>query len=300
MKNNINNFLLEQLKKQYSTSDINKILDGYSKKKFMTFRVNTLKSTKEEVLKVLKEKDYNIKEVSWNLNAFVVLNKTEEDIRKLDIYDKGYIYLQSLSSMLPVMILNPKEKEHILDMTASPGSKTTQIAMQTKNKACITAIEKNKIRSDRLKYNLEKQGVTCCTVMNIDSRNLDTLFSFDKILLDAPCSGSGTLSINNLKQNEMFTKDRIEKIKSVQISLLKKALSILKPNQKMVYSTCSILSFENEEVINEVMKEFSIKIIPIKIDSTIPLLPTKINGTVCVCPNEFFEGFFISLIEKVR
>ena len=98
--------------------------------------------------------------------------------------------------MLPAIILQPKEKMDILDMTAAPGGKTTQMAALTNNKAHITACEMNKIRFERMKYNLEKQGATCVFAMNQDSRRIDDFFSFDQILLDAPCSGSGTLNLN--------------------------------------------------------------------------------------------------------
>ena len=97
--------------------------------------------------------------------------------------------------MIPPIVLSPKEDENILDMAAAPGGKTTQIASISENKAMITACEKNKIRAERLKYNLQKQGVTCANVMIEDARKLSDFFSFDKILLDAPCSGSGTTNI---------------------------------------------------------------------------------------------------------
>ena len=108
--------------------------------------------------------------------------------------------------MLPPIILEPKEGENILDMAAAPGGKTTQMAALTNNKAFITAVEKNKIRAERLKYNLQKQGVGCVNVMLEDARKLSDFFSFDKILLDAPCSGSGTMSIFDKNFNEELIK----------------------------------------------------------------------------------------------
>ena len=141
-------------------------------------------------------KDATFEEISWYDNSLVV-NTTEDTLRELDIYKEGKIYLQSLSSQLPPLFLNPKEDEMILDMAAAPGGKTTQIAALSNNKAMITAIEKNKIRSERLQYNIDKQGAKKVTVLNTDSRNLNEYFMFDKILLDAPCSGSGTIINNN-------------------------------------------------------------------------------------------------------
>ncbi len=206
--------------------------------------------------------------------------------------------MQSLSSMLPPIFLKPSEGEDILDMAAAPGGKTTQIASLTKNKANITACERNKIRYERLQYNIQKQGANIYCMLQ-DSRNLSDFFSFDKILLDAPCSGSGTLNIEkDIEKN--FTEKLVEQSIKLQTSLLKKAIDILKEGKEMVYSTCSILSAENEEVIEKLLKTKKIEIVPIKEEwiNSLPLLPSKIKGTIVVCPNEFYEGFFIAKIKK--
>lgn len=294
-------FLVDMLEKQYGEELTNTILDGYKKKRMTTLRVNTLKSNKNAVKQELEKANIKAKEVSWNENALMITNASESDIQKLEIYQNGDIYLQSLSSMLPPIILAPKEGDNILDMAAAPGSKTTQIAAMTNNKAMITACEMNKIRGERLKYNLEKQGVTCGYVMITDARNLDNFFSFDKILLDAPCSGSGTIYEDDPTIEKNFTTHLVQKSAKTQLALLKKALKILKPGQEMVYSTCSILEVENEAILQSALKETKTEIVPIKLENIeeIPLLPVKIPGTICVCPNELFEGFFIAKIKKL-
>ena len=104
--------------------------------------------------------------------------------------------------MIPAIILAPKEDENILDMCASPGGKTTQMACLSANNAFITACERNKIRAEKLKYNLQKQKANRVNLMIEDSRNLNDLFKFDKILLDAPCSGSGTENV--LKNHTIY------------------------------------------------------------------------------------------------
>ena len=153
--------------------------------------------------------------------------------------------MQSLSSMIPPIILNPQQGSDILDMTAAPGGKTTQIAAMTNNKANITACEMNKIRAEKLKYNIEKQKANVY-VMIQDARMIDNFFAFDQILLDAPCSGSGTLNVNeNFRKN--FTQKLIDKSNKAQIVLLRKAIEILKKKHEMIYSTCSILESENEK-----------------------------------------------------
>jgi len=292
-------FLEKMLQQQYGEEITKKIIEGYRVKRKTTLRVNTLKSNIHEIEKILQESQIEYEKVKWSKEGLIIKNVTEKEIRNLEIYEQGKIYLQSLSSMLPPIILQPKEKTDILDMAAAPGGKTTQIAALTNNKANITACELNTIRAERLKYNIEKQGANVY-VMVRDARKIDDFFSFDQILLDAPCSGSGTLNLEDNKLKENFTKKLIDKSIASQTALLRKAINILKPGKEMIYSTCSILSGENEEVIEKITKEKNIEIIPIEFEGIeeLPLLPTKIEGTICVCPNELYEGFFVAKIIK--
>lgn len=296
---NIPDFLIKMLEKQYGEEITKNIIKGYGLDRKTTLRVNNLKSNINEIKERLLKEKIQYQEISWNKDALVI-NKNDKII-KLDIYEEGKIYLQSLSSMLPPIILDPKEKENILDMAAAPGSKTTQIASITNNNSYITACEVNNIRAERLKYNIEKQGVNCAFVMVKDARKLDDFFSFDKILLDAPCSGSGTISLKNENLHRVFTEKLINKSAEVQLALLKKAIKLLKPGGEMVYSTCSILSIENEEIVEKAIKGTKAEVVPIKNDELfkdLPLLPVKIAGTLCVAPNELYEGFFIAKIRK--
>lgn len=297
----IPNFLIENLKNQYSEKYVEEILKGYNEKRKVTFRVNTLKSNVSKIEKVLEENNIKYKKVKWSKEAFILDDAKEDDIEKLDIYKNGEIYLQSLSSMLPPIILKPREGADILDMAAAPGGKTTQIAALTNNKSHITACEMNNIRIEKLKYNVVKQGASCVYIMQKDSRQIDDFFSFDQILLDAPCSGSGTLNVDDKNLEKYFTEKLIEKSIKSQYTLLKKAVKILKKGQEMVYSTCSILRIENEEIISKVMKEEKIEIIPIFFEGIeeLPILPTNIKETLCVYPNELYEGFFIAKIRKL-
>lgn len=300
MTSNIPEFLREKLEEQYGAIITQKIIQGYQTKRNTTFRVNNLKSEVTEIEAILKEKKIEYEKVGWSKEALILKKASEKEIKNLEIYKNGKIYLQSLSSMLPPIILQPKQGTDILDMAAAPGGKTTQIAAMTNNKVNITACEMNKIRAERLKYNIEKQGANVY-VMIQDARRIDDFFSFDQILLDAPCSGSGTLNLQDSKLRETFTTKLIQKSVTFQIALLKKAMNILKPGKEMIYSTCSILSCENEEVVHKVIREKKAEIIPIKFEgmNELPLLPTKIEGTLCVCPNELYEGFFIAKIRKL-
>ena len=287
-------FFKELLLEQYGEEATENIIYGLTQPKKVTLRVNTIKSNAEEIKKELNAANINFENLKWYENAFIIENVKEDTLKELEIYKQGKIYLQSLSSMLPPVVLNPKPQENILDMAAAPGGKTTQMAAISQNKAYITACERNKIRGEKLKYNLKKQGASMVNVMLEDAGNLSDFFSFDKILLDAPCSGSGT---DNVFKNN-FTADLINKSKKTQERLLRKALKILKPGGEMVYSTCSILIKENEEVIEKVLKEFKASLVPVNLDSKIKCLPSKFKEVAVVAPNEFFEGFFVAKIKK--
>lgn len=299
--NSIPTFLKEMLTNQYGVEIADSILEGYSKERYTTFRVNNLKSSCEEIEKELIDNHIDFEKNSIYDKAYIIKNSDKSTIEDLDLYKEGKIYLQSLSSMLPPIILNPKEKQDIIDMCAAPGGKTTELAALTNNNAHITACEMNIIRLDRLKYNIDKQGASSVYIMNVDARNLDNFFSFDSVLLDAPCSGSGTLNSYDEKVSKYFTLNLIEKSVKTQKALLNKAINILKSGGEMVYSTCSILQEENENVVNSALKTGKVEIVPIE-DSFIkdlPLLPTKIQGTLCIKPNEYFEGFYVAKLRKI-
>ena len=204
-------FLEDMLEKQYGIEIAQKIIEGYLAKRKTTLRINTIKSNIEEIKQKLDAKKIEYEEVKWSKEAIIIKNEDEKAIQEMDIYTNGEIYMQSLSSMLPPIILEPKEGTDILDMAAAPGGKTTQIAALTNNKAHITACEKNKIRAERLKYNIDKQGASCVFIMQKDARFIDDFFSFDQILLDAPCSGSGTLDFNDNNIEKYFSKQLIDR-----------------------------------------------------------------------------------------
>lgn len=293
-------FLEEKLEKQYGTKITKEIIEGYQTKRKTTLRINTIKSNIEEIKKELEKEKIEYEIVKWSKEALIIKNADEKTIQEMEIYKNGKIYLQSLSSMLPPIILKPKEGTDILDMAAAPGGKTTQIAALTNNKAHITACEKNKIRAERLKYNVDKQGATCVFTMQKDSRFIDDFFSFDQILLDAPCSGSGTLNYNDANIEKYFTEQLIERSSKTQKTLLIKAINLLKPEHEMIYSTCSILDCENEDIVTSVIKNGNIEIVPINFEGMekLPILPTKILGTLCVKPTDLYEGFFVAKIRK--
>lgn len=298
---NVPALLLEKLNAQYGAALTEEIVAGFVRRP-VTLRVNTLKSTVEAVSALLDKAGIAYERVPWYRDAFILRDVREEAIQAMPEYEAGHMYLQSLSSMMPPLVVNPGKNESILDMAAAPGGKTTQMAALSGNAALITACEKNKIRAERLQFNLDRQGAKRVNVMCQDARQLNDLFKFDKVLLDAPCTGAGTILIAEGEPARRMDAAWIAKTASTQKAMLKKALTLLSAGREMVYSTCSILREENEDVLKAVLPPMNAEIVPIEHEflQHAPLLPTTISGVVCVKPTELFEGFFVAKIRKKK
>ena len=297
-------WLENELKSQYNEEQFNKIINGYNSNRKTTFRVNTIKSNKEEIIEELEANkiEYEIinNEIVKNVQSpTIFLLENDIEIRKTKIYEEGKIYIQNLSSMIPPLFLNPKEQEDILDMAAAPGGKTTQIAAMSDNKANITACERNTIRLDKMMYNINKQGVNVYCI-NKNSLELDDFLKFDKILLDAPCTGTGTI---NHKTNfeKHLTKSLLEKTIKTQEKLLNKAIKLLKKDGELIYSTCSILKKENDEMIQKILSQNSnihLEKIDIIEKENINIVKGINDKTITILPDENFEGFYIAKLVK--
>ncbi len=288
---------LENLIKKEYPNDYISIMEGFKTSRNTSFRLNRLTSTKEEVDKFLIENNIKFKNPNFFSDAYILEEKM--DLSNTDLFKEAKIYLQSLSSQIPPLFLDLDTSNEILDMCAAPGGKTCEIASLTLNKKDLLAVEANKIRADRLKYNLNMQKAKANVIVT-DAKKLDEFFRFDTILLDAPCSGSGTLNLNNPKDMKYFSYELVLNSAKTQLALLKKALEILKPGHTLIYSTCSILKEENENILKKVLND---KIVIEKIELDIDksnLLPSSIDGVITVKPSKEFEGFFISKIKKIK
>lgn len=315
---NLPGFLEPMLIEQYDPELAACVMNGYRTPRASSLRANALRSTRDEVTAALSGADIKWTPIPWYADAFVVGGNAEKLLRELALYNEGGIYLQSLSSMLPPLVLGAQPGIDILDMCAAPGGKTTQLAALGGAGTRITACELHIPRAEKLEHNLRKQGAGNVVVMRTDARKLDDFFSFDRILLDAPCSGSGTLRAGDPKLHARFTQALIQKSRKSQAALLDKALALLKPGGTLVYSTCSILACENEDIVRAALKKAakrgSYTLEPVSIPGAnlvpaeqlaaalhpadLPILPTTLEGTLCVCPTALFEGFFIAKIKR--
>ncbi len=287
---------IELIKKEYPF-EFDEIINGLTKKRYETLRINNLKSNKEEI-----ESFLNINNIEYEISSFykdAYIIKSNYNFYDSNLFNEGKIYLQSLSSQIPPLYLDLDDSFDILDMCAAPGGKTSLIADLTNNQKQIMAVEFNKIRAEKLKYNLNHLNAKA-NVIVADASKLDSFFRFDTILLDAPCSGSGTINLCNEKDLKNFSLLLVKNSSIIQKKLLKKAIEILKPGHTMIYSTCSILKEENELVLKEILnKNIVLEPININIDKS-NILPSLYNEVLTIKPNEYFEGFFIAKIKKIR
>ncbi|WP_456418741.1 NOL1/NOP2/sun family putative RNA methylase [Methanocaldococcus infernus] len=257
-------------------------------------RVNTLKISPSALKERLEKKGVKLEKTFLDY-AFRVI-ESPFSIGATPEYLFGYYMPQSLSSMIPPIALNPSPKDRILDMCAAPGGKTTHLAQLMGNEGTILAVEISKERVKALKSNINRMNILNTIIINKDMRKykeylMKKKILFDKILLDAPCSGN----IIKDKNRKVDEKD-IEYCSLRQKELLNIGLDLLKPGGELVYSTCSMEEKENEEVIEHVLKSRDdIKLIKLSPIANF-IRPGKIKGTLRVYPP--YEPFFIAKIKK--
>lgn len=272
-----------------------------------SIRVNTLKISVNDLKKRMK--DWKLTQVPWCKQGFFVEHKDgRRDIGNTLESALGYIYVQEASSMIPPIVLNPKPGDLILDMCASPGSKTTQLAQMMKNKGLIVANDYKISRMKALSMNLQKCGVQN-TITCINEGRYFKNFEFDKILVDAPCSGTGTVK-KSLKTLLIWNPNMVKRLQSTQKQLLNVAFQNLKPKGTLVYSTCSVEPEENEEVVDSLLNTFDnakLEDIDIQIKRSKPILSFNKNNydpsikkTLRIWPQDNDTcGFFVAKITKL-
>ncbi|MFH1636947.1 MAG: RsmB/NOP family class I SAM-dependent RNA methyltransferase [Candidatus Woesearchaeota archaeon] len=234
----------EKFIERYSKlTDIDIFLETSLKPLPKTIRVNTLKATVEEMKQRMK-----LTPIPWCKEGF-----TTEGFALGNTMDHflGYFYMQSAASMIPPVVLDPGPQEIVLDMCASPGSKTSQMAAMMNNQGIIVANDNAIKRLKPLTLNLQRMGVSNTVITLMDGKRISGQ-KFDKILVDAPCSGIGTIR-KSFKTIEMWNPNYSKKLHYLQKKLLSTAISLLKEDGVVVYSTCTLEPDEDEGVIDAIL-----------------------------------------------
>jgi len=276
-----------------------------------SIRVNTIKISVEELKKRLQAK-WNLDPVPWCKEGFYIehVKKERRDIGNLVEHSLGYFYTQEAASMIPPLVLDPKETDIVLDIAASPGSKTTQIASMMNNKGILVANDFTTLRMKPLSLNVQRCGITNCIItLMMGQWFKNSKIEFDKILVDAPCSGTGTIR-KSLKTLRIWNPNMVRRLAGTQRQLIDTAFNILKPNGTLVYSTCSLEPEENEAIVDFLLNKYeNAKIEEIKLPNikrSNPIMEfdknsynENIKDCLRIWPQDNdTEGFFVAKIKK--
>lgn len=269
-----------------------------------SIRVNNLKLGLNEVVEELSKR-YELEQIPWCKEGFFI---DEEDIGSTLEYNLGLIYSQEASSMIPVIALDLEPGMLVLDMAASPGSKTTQIAQYMENDGCIIANDVRKKRINVMVSNFHQFGILIARVTVRDGRSFKEMENtFDRILVDVPCSNTGMIR-KNYKYARIWTKKDVESLSRLQKSMLMAAYSALKPGGTLVYSTCSFDPVEDEEVVDYLLSNTDAQLedIDLNIKSHSPVLEFEgkefdpmVEKCLRIHPQDNdTEGFFVAKVVK--
>jgi len=286
------------LKRYSELTDIDKFTESSLKPLRKTIRVNTLKTSIQEI-----KSRFDLKPIPWCKEGFFINKLSVGNTKE---HYLGYIYLQGAASMIPPLVLNPRPNDIILDTCASPGSKTTQMAAMMENQGLIIA---NDSKIDRLKpltLNLQRCGVTNTIITRMEGHWFKN--RFDKILLDAPCSGIGTIR-KSYKTIKMWNPQTIKKMSSLQKRLIANSFEILNEGGTLVYSTCTLEPHEDEAVVDYLLKRYdNAKLEKFSLDLKRGSITEEFEGDVyssevkkCLKlwpQDNDTEGFFIAKIRK--
>ena len=269
--------------KELLMDEYDDFIKSYDEPKTTGLRINTLKINKEELLNLNL---YNLTPIPWADEGFYYDEEVDRP-GKSPLHESGAYYLQEPSAMSVVPHLDIKEGDKVLDMCAAPGGKSTYILSKLNDTGLLVSNEINSTIIIALGENLERFGARNCIITNTDSNNLRKVFTgyFDKIVIDAPCSGQGMF-----RKDEVAIEDwsyaKVLECQSIQKDIIRDGYDMLKNGGVLVYSTCTFAKEENEDVINEFISEYeNAKLIEMQ-----RIWPHKVSG----------EGHFVAKIQKLE
>jgi len=239
------------------------LLQANEKPMKKAIRINTIKTDVKKCIGRLEKKGFKFSKVKWCEEGFIV-EKEPRSIGATTEYLMGYYYVQDSASMAPPVELSPSKEDMVSDMTAAPGGKTTHIAQIMDNKGVIVATDMDKRKIKALRSNIQRCGVENTVLIRMKAQEFADLgVKFDKILLDAPCTGEGTISKNPGRKKSLKLED-FEKYSKIQKELLGITKKILKPGGILLYSTCSLAPEENEMQVEYAVENLGFEVLNLK------------------------------------
>ena len=300
---------IDRLGRIVPSDHIEDVIAGFSVPDVPAIRLNTLKATVPEALSCLKADGIPFSPLPWSKTAFFLDGVTKDKLYDYPLVNDGRVYFQTLSSQLPVIVLDPQPGERVLDMCAAPGSKTTQMCAMMQDRGEIVACEVVKPRFFKLKAVCQLLGASNVRCKLIDGRRFRDDQGFDRILVDAPCSSEGRFKTFDKKTVGYWSLRKIKEMAHKQKGLLLSASRLLKPGGRLVYSTCTFSPEENEGVVDWFLRKaegFTVE----------PVRPEGVPGYPCltewegrsytedickafrVLPTDRTNGFFMASFRK--
>lgn len=307
-----NDFMIGKFLQLFPIGELLEVLEANEVQRPVTIRTNTLKTRRRDLAQALINRGVNLDPVGKWSKVGLVIYSASVPLGATPEYLAGHYILQGASSLLPVMALAPQEGERILDMASAPGGKTTHVASIMKNTGVIFANDANKDRCKAVVGNLHRLGITNTVVCNHDGREIPKIMKgFDRVLLDAPCSGTGVISKDPSAKTGKDPQD-IHLCSHLQKELILAAIDCLDAKSKtggyLVYSTCSVLPEENENVVEYVLKKRHVKLVETGLDFGVDGFTKyrehRYHPTMNLCKRYYphthnMDGFFVAKIKKL-
>jgi 16S rRNA (cytosine1407-C5)-methyltransferase len=276
-----------------------------------TFRANVARRAPDQLRRELEAAGLGVEPVAWCPFAFVLRAGTDADLRATEAYRAGELCVQGLASMVPPLVLAPRPGESVLDMCAAPGGKTTQMAAAMGGRGTIVACDASPVRFQKLKALVRVQGCAdACELVRGGAKRLlpARAASFDRVLLDAPCSSEGRFRTDRPETWRGWSLAVVAKRAALQRELLAAALDLVRPGGTVVYSTCTLSPEENEEVLQTVLATGAAELLPVELalPATVPAVAAWEGRTfhsttpraLRLLPTPDTEAFFVARLRR--
>ncbi len=305
---------LQRLRAIVPADQFESVVASFGADKVTAFRINPLRTTSGPALAALHEAGIAVSPVAWCADAFLVAPGQRSALTHSPLVTSGDIYIQGLSSILASLILDPRPGQQVLDLAAAPGGKATHLAALMNNEGWLSVVEPGRQRMYRLADNLKRAGVTIAHTYRMDGRQAGHKVPgrFDRVLLDAPCSGESRFHVSRPESWQFWSLRKIREQSRKQRGLILSAFRALKPGGQMLYATCSFAPEENEAIVDHLLRKFSGRAHLLPVD--LPIENRHAGLTAFennafdpqqklahrILPNAMHDGFFLTLIGKHR
>lgn len=287
-------------------------LASFSAPRPLTVRVNTLKETVDGALAALAADGIVASPVAWSPEGLILDPADRDRVVRHAAVEDGRMYVQGAASWLPVMLLDPRPGDEVLDLAAAPGGKATHLAARMRDVGRLACVEPIRGRFFRLKAALDRAGVTCAQLYLKDGRTVGGAVParFDRVLLDAPCSSEAALRADDPASWAHWSERKVREAARKQRGLLRSAFQALKPGGRLVYSTCSLAPEEDEAILDDLLSaDPAADVVAAPLPDEVGALPgvtawrgqgfdPRVARAWRVVPGGVLGAFFVAVVER--